>query len=69
MEAGRDRPIEPIPGAMPDPLAMPAGCAFHPRCDRFRPGLCDRPEAAAELTQLGASHAARCERLLPELAA
>ncbi len=30
-----------IPGAVPDPSALPAGCAFHPRCGRrFAP--CDR---------------------------
>ncbi len=25
---------DPIPGSVPDPLARPAGCAFHPRCHR-----------------------------------
>jgi oligopeptide/dipeptide ABC transporter ATP-binding protein len=25
---------EPIPGSVPDPLARPPGCAFHPRCHR-----------------------------------
>jgi oligopeptide/dipeptide ABC transporter ATP-binding protein len=28
---------EPIPGAVPDPLARPPGCAFHPRCHRRQP--------------------------------
>jgi oligopeptide/dipeptide ABC transporter ATP-binding protein len=30
-----DRPdrLEPIPGTVPNPAALPAGCAFHPRCN------------------------------------
>ncbi len=30
-----------IPGMVPHPFARPAGCGFHPRCHKFRPGLCD----------------------------
>jgi len=30
--AGRDAPLQGIPGAVPDLLALPSGCAFHPRC-------------------------------------
>ncbi len=30
--AGRDTPLKGIPGAVPDLLALPSGCAFHPRC-------------------------------------
>lgn len=65
MQAGRSQPIEPIPGAMPDPLAMPVGCAFHPRCDRYQPGLCDQPGAAADFVSLSPVRAARCVRLAP----
>jgi oligopeptide/dipeptide ABC transporter ATP-binding protein len=39
------RRLQTIPGAAPDPAALPPGCAFAPRCpDRF--GACDlaRPE-------------------------
>jgi oligopeptide/dipeptide ABC transporter ATP-binding protein len=25
-------PAQPIPGAIPDPARLPAGCSFHPRC-------------------------------------
>jgi oligopeptide/dipeptide ABC transporter ATP-binding protein len=28
---------EPISGTVPDPLARPVGCAFHPRCHRAEP--------------------------------
>ena len=29
--------LKPIKGLMPDPANLPAGCAFHPRCDYARP--------------------------------
>ena len=28
------KPLETIPGSVPDPLHFPAGCRFHPRCRR-----------------------------------
>jgi oligopeptide/dipeptide ABC transporter ATP-binding protein len=37
-----------IPGAVPDPARRPPGCAFHPRCARAVPGLCDAQEPALE---------------------
>jgi peptide/nickel transport system ATP-binding protein len=45
-DAALPRPIPDIPA---DPLAPPAGCAFHPRCAFAQPGTCDRvvPPAAA----------------------
>jgi oligopeptide/dipeptide ABC transporter ATP-binding protein len=30
-------PAAPIPGAPPDPIALPSGCAFAPRCPRASP--------------------------------
>ncbi len=30
-----------IPGVVPSLAAIPAGCAFHPRCPHARPGRCD----------------------------
>lgn len=30
-----------IAGAVPHPYNRPAGCPFHPRCDRYMPGVCD----------------------------
>ncbi|MFH1999235.1 MAG: ABC transporter ATP-binding protein [Planctomycetota bacterium] len=33
LNAGGQRLME-IPGSVPDPLCFPAGCRFHPRCDR-----------------------------------
>ena len=30
--AGRDQPLEGIPGSVPDLMQLPTGCTFHPRC-------------------------------------
>jgi peptide/nickel transport system ATP-binding protein len=27
---------------VPHPFARPKGCNFHPRCESFMPGFCDR---------------------------
>ena len=31
-----------IEGMVPDPLHLPTGCVFHPRCPAFMPGRCDK---------------------------
>jgi peptide/nickel transport system ATP-binding protein len=52
---GIRRPLVQIEGAMPRLDAIPAGCAFHPRCPRrFARCLAARPE----LVRVGASEAA-----------
>jgi len=56
---GRER-IAPIPGSLPSPLALPSGCAFHPRCGEFASGLCDRTPPALEAC--GEAHHVRCMR-------
>jgi oligopeptide/dipeptide ABC transporter ATP-binding protein len=33
-----------IPGSVPHPYNRPGGCAFHPRCPEFIPGVCERAE-------------------------
>ncbi len=33
-----------IRGSVPPPLEQVSGCAFHPRCDSFIPGVCDKVE-------------------------
>ncbi len=60
---GLDRsvgPLETIPGSVPDLAHLPPGCAFHPRCAFFRPGLCDA--RAPELELCGEWHQVRCLR-------
>jgi oligopeptide/dipeptide ABC transporter ATP-binding protein len=49
--------LEAIPGAPPDLAALPAGCAFAPRCaDRF--GACDASRPGA--FEVAPGHSARC---------
>ena len=42
----RDRPT--VPGEPPNPVNVPTGCRFHPRCPQFMAGQCDvvEPELA-----------------------
>ena len=37
----RRQKLDSIPGMVPDPYNRPAGCPFHPRCDKMIPGRCD----------------------------
>ncbi len=49
--------LSPVPGDIPSPHARPAGCAFHPRCPRAIPGLCDTRDP---FEQAEAGCAVRC---------
>ncbi len=49
--------LEVIPGTIPDPLSLPSGCPFHPRCER-RQGICT--ERKPPLTQVREGHWVRC---------
>jgi peptide/nickel transport system ATP-binding protein len=66
---GEPQPLHPIPGAPPSLLAVPSGCAFHPRCE-FRsrvPGdLCTtlRPELIPRTADQG--RASRCHLKDPD---
>ncbi len=46
-----------IPGQVPDPARLPAGCAFHPRCPEVM-GVCRA--SAPDLYALGEGRLARC---------
>ncbi|HEX2997084.1 MAG TPA: ABC transporter ATP-binding protein [Anaerolineales bacterium] len=50
--------LDPIKGMVPDPYNHPRGCPFHPRCDKFKPGLCDQQEIP--LRQLKSGGMVRC---------
>ncbi len=50
--------LDPIKGMVPDPYNRPAGCCFHPRCDKFVAGLCDQQELP--LQQLKSGGMVRC---------
>ncbi|MDF2764439.1 MAG: transporter ATP-binding protein [Rhodospirillales bacterium] len=49
-----------IPGNVPDPLALPPGCSFAPRCAHRVPELCDARVPLLE--GAGAEHFVRCAR-------
>jgi peptide/nickel transport system ATP-binding protein len=55
---GGERTLAPaIPGAPPDPVALPAGCRFHPRCHRAQERCA---HDAPALRAVGEAHAAAC---------
>ncbi len=51
--------LEAIPGNVPNPLNLPPGCAFHPRC-KFAADACT--QAVPELEDTGDGHMSRCIR-------
>jgi oligopeptide/dipeptide ABC transporter ATP-binding protein len=51
--------LQAIPGNVPNPLNLPEGCAFHPRC-RFAQERCK--EAIPPLEDAGGGHQVRCIR-------
>jgi oligopeptide/dipeptide ABC transporter ATP-binding protein len=52
-----------IAGTIPNPLARPSGCPFHPRCEFFMPGICDG--IAPSPHRVGPGQTVRCH-LYPE---
>jgi peptide/nickel transport system ATP-binding protein len=50
--------LDAISGMVPSPFAIPSGCAFHPRCPHFMPGVCDVKEPP--VIELGPGHAVNC---------
>ncbi|MDQ0391325.1 ABC transporter ATP-binding protein [Labrys monachus] len=52
--------LEAIPGSVPDPLNLPPGCAFAPRCGHAEQGICDAAIPPLEPTAPG--HSVRCAR-------
>jgi peptide/nickel transport system ATP-binding protein len=58
----KGRALVPIPGAPPNLVALPAGCAFAPRCPRVNPVCVD---TLPPLHGVAAGHIARCH-LVPE---
>jgi oligopeptide/dipeptide ABC transporter ATP-binding protein len=49
-----------IRGNIPSPRDLPPGCAFHPRCDFARPGICT--ETPPPLEPAGPDRLVRCAR-------
>jgi peptide/nickel transport system ATP-binding protein len=46
-----------IPGLMPDPMDLPSGCAFHPRCT-YATAACS--ESKPEVTEVEPGHFVAC---------
>ena len=46
-----------IPGLMPDPMDLPTGCAFHPRCT-YATSVCS--ESKPEMTEVEPGHFVAC---------
>jgi len=53
----RGQPLAQIPGMAPSLLAMPGGCAFHPRCPRADGRCQETPEVSAPVAE---DHTVRC---------
>lgn len=41
LDAPKDAPLADIPGTVPPPWDWPSGCAFHPRCPKFKSECAD----------------------------
>jgi peptide/nickel transport system ATP-binding protein len=55
--SGKQKRLESIPGHVPNPLEMPMGCRFAPRCSS-RMAACD--DIQPELREVGDGHKCRC---------
>jgi oligopeptide/dipeptide ABC transporter ATP-binding protein len=60
LDRPRGAPLDPIPGNPPDPLALPPGCAFLPRCRLAQPHCA---EAVPGLRPVEAAHESACFEL------
>jgi peptide/nickel transport system ATP-binding protein len=58
----RGAPLRSIPGQVPPIGALPPGCAYAPRCDFAKAGICDVPPAVA-MVRAETGQQARCRRL------
>jgi oligopeptide/dipeptide ABC transporter ATP-binding protein len=51
--------LAPVPGSVPDPFAIPQGCAFFPRCPAQKKRACTDP-AGVPLIEIEPEHHVRC---------
>ena len=49
--------LNPIKGLMPDPMHLPSGCPFHPRCSKAQPQC---SESKPSVTEVGPGHFTKC---------
>ena len=52
--------LTPIPGSVPDPYSVPAGCAFLPRCPVPKMEACYQTREEASLVEVEPGHFVRC---------
>lgn len=57
LNTDRSKRLEPIPGSVPNPLYLPKGCKFAPRC-KYCQQRCMEEEP--ELAEVGPNHQIRC---------
>jgi oligopeptide/dipeptide ABC transporter ATP-binding protein len=57
---GRTKRLQTIEGVVPNPLALPPGCRFAPRCPHAREKC---REGEIPLLDLGNAHSSRCIRV------
>lgn len=57
-QIGQKKRLDPIRGVVPEPNAIPVGCAFAPRCPKYIPGKCN--VAAPPAFAVGPQHEASC---------
>lgn len=55
--SARRAELKPIRGMIPDPVNLPSGCAFHPRCDYAKP---ECSQALPETRRLSDTHYVQC---------
>ena len=56
LESERHR-LTPIQGLMPDPMNLPTGCKFHPRCPK---AFADCGKTNPDMVELAGGHSVRC---------
>jgi peptide/nickel transport system ATP-binding protein len=49
--------LKPIKGLMPDPMNLPSGCPFHPRCDHAKPECSTK---VPQRTEVADGHFVKC---------
>ncbi|MCD7845792.1 MAG: ABC transporter ATP-binding protein [Oscillospiraceae bacterium] len=60
--SGDEKRLKPIVGLMPDPAALPTGCAFHPRCP-IAIDICK--QEAPPIVEVAPGHICRCHQDIP----
>ncbi|MFA6294040.1 MAG: ABC transporter ATP-binding protein [Victivallales bacterium] len=61
LSADKER-LHSIKGSVPSLTSIPQGCPFHPRCEYYKPGLCDVGKPPV-LEEIEAGHSAACLRV------